>query len=144
MTSDGWRRLRLAPRVVAPADPATGHAIVLAAIEAGADVAAAVSGDDVVGLAVSGSVTSDWGRPLLALGVAPDLRRRGLASRLLAASTADRAEVTVAERDPLEPLDVDLRMSVARRLLGSAGFDVGLPGGTQGSAQLAGIVATRG
>ena len=40
------------------------------------------------------------------------------------AATGMTAEVTVAERDPLEPLDVGLRRDIARRLLGGAGFDL--------------------
>ena len=34
------------------------------------------------------------------------------------------AEVTVAERDPLDPLDGSVRREIARRLLGGAGFQV--------------------
>ena len=73
---------------------------------------AAVAGDQVVGLAIAGPAAPDRRRDLLALGVAPAYRRAGLATRLLADSPADRAEVTLAERDPFEPLDV--RPSAAR------------------------------
>jgi ribosomal protein S18 acetylase RimI-like enzyme len=69
---------------------------------------------------------------LLALGVAPAWRRAGLAGRLLAAHVSDvqtsgmglHAEVTVAERDPLDPLDGGLRRTIARRLLERAGFHI--------------------
>jgi acetoin utilization protein AcuC len=126
-----WERLGLAPRVVAPADPVAGHALVLAAIRAGAIVSAAVEGSVVVGLAIVGPIEADRRRELLAVGVAPSHRRRGLAGTLLTASTANRpheiemvAEVTLAERDPVEPLDRATRARVAGRLLQRAGFDM--------------------
>jgi GNAT superfamily N-acetyltransferase len=67
---------------------------------------------------------------LLALGVAPAYRRGGLAGRLLADHLAlDRvasweATVSVAERDWVEPLDVDVRFAIARRLLERVGFEL--------------------
>ena len=42
----------------------------------------------------------------------------------LAAEMARRAEVTVAERDPVEPLERDARSAIARSLLAAAGFRV--------------------
>ncbi|MEA2631536.1 MAG: hypothetical protein QOE66_1755, partial [Chloroflexota bacterium] len=124
-----WERLALAPRVVAPTDPVAGHALVLATIRAGAIVSAAVEGSLVVGLAIVGPMEADRRRELLAVGVAPSHRRRGLAAALLTTSTGNRphdieitAEVTLAERDPIEPLDRATRATVARRLLERAGF----------------------
>ena len=124
--AETWSRLTLVPRVIAPADPAAGHAIVAAALRGGgsAVVSAAVVGSAVVGLAVSRA--ADGGRQLLALGVAPDYRRQGLATALLAAHTVSGslATVTLAERDPIDPLPRDVRASIARRLLEGAGFEV--------------------
>ncbi len=114
-----WAALQLAPRVVAPADAADGHAIIGAALREGAHVVAAVSGTTVVGAAVT-----DAAGDLLALGVAPAHRRGGLAGRLLAASPAQRAQITVAERDPYDPIDRATRAAVSRRLLERAGFRV--------------------
>jgi ribosomal protein S18 acetylase RimI-like enzyme len=86
----------------------------------------------VVGLAVAGPTDEHGRRELLALGVAPSLRKRGLATALLEACvTAGRpgdteytADVTLAERDPIEPLERGLRATIARRLLERAGFVV--------------------
>ncbi len=119
-----WARLRLAPRVVSPADADVGHALLLAAIQDGAHVTAAVVGSLVVGLAVAAPTAAGGRRDLLALGVAPDRRHSGLAGALLAGSPADVAEITVAERDPLEPLDRTTRAAIARRVLERAGFTV--------------------
>ncbi len=127
-----WARLTLGPRVIAPADPATAHALVLAAIRDGARVSAAVEGATVVGAAVSRQPEGSARTDLLALGVAPAWRRAGLGHRLLAANVAGgrpgdvdhAAEVTLAERDVVEPLDRLERAAVARRLLDRAGFRV--------------------
>jgi acetoin utilization protein AcuC len=112
-----WDGLTLASRVIAPLDAGVGHRLVAAALVDGASVTAAVAGSTVVGLAV----TAPDGE-LVALGVAPSHRRRGLAGALLAASNATRAEIGIAERDPVEPLDVALRIPFARHLLERAGF----------------------
>jgi len=68
---------------------------------------------------------------LLGLGVAPAWRRAGLDTALLRSLLAGRpprtpmeARVGVADRDVVEPLPVDARLDVARRLLGGAGFEV--------------------
>jgi len=121
-------RLSVAPRVIAPFDPAAARELLLAALR-GSDSAAvaAVAGGTIVGLAVAGP--SGAPRQLLALGVAPAFRRQGLAGRLLGALAARvggeiEALVTVAERDPVEPLDHALRTSIARRLLERVGFAV--------------------
>ena len=121
-----WDRLALAPRVIAPADAGHGHALVAAALDGGAHVAAAVVPSSAAaggGIVVGVAVTSTDGE-LLALGVAPDHRRQGIAGRLLEASPASLVEVTVAERDPIDPLDRVTRAAVARRLLGDGGFHI--------------------
>jgi acetoin utilization protein AcuC len=128
-----WERLTLAPRVVAPADPIAGHALILAAIRDGASVSATVEGTLVVGLAIAGPIDEYAGRELLALGVAPAFRQRGLGGALLEACvTSGRpgdveytADVSLAERDPVEPLDRAIRVDIARRLLERAGFEIG-------------------
>jgi len=114
-----WAQLSLATRVSAPFDAAQAHAIVAAALADGAALSAAVLGSSVVGAAMVGPDGS-----LLALGVAPGWRRRGLATELLRVSTARTVEITVAERDPVEPLAHGDRAAIARRLLEAAGFRV--------------------
>jgi ribosomal protein S18 acetylase RimI-like enzyme len=86
----------------------------------------------VVGLAIASAVEADGRRELLALGVAPTYRQRGLAGALLAAlmtssravETEFHAEIAIGERDPIEPLDRAVRASIARRLLERAGFEI--------------------
>ena len=112
-----WFRLILADRVLAPFESAVAHAIVTAALADGASVTAAVAGSIVVGAAVVGRDGELFG-----IGVAPAWRRQGLATGLLSASGARAAEITVAERDPVDPLPVRIRTDVARRLLASAGI----------------------
>lgn len=120
-----WSGLTLAPRVAGPFDPSAGHAIVEAALADGALVTAAVQDTAVVGL-----VVVDGRRELLALGVAPGWRGNGLARALLDAErsradgTAMSAEISMAERDVVEPLDRSQRASIARRLFEGAGFRV--------------------
>ena len=53
------------------------------------------------------------------------------------------ALLTVAERDPIEPLDVATRVTVARRLLAGAGFEVSSPGGAIGAADPAALRGAR-
>lgn len=140
--ADVWARLTLAPRVIAPVDPASAHAIVRAALSGGAAVTAAVQGVTVVGLAITRHADDAARSDLLALGVAPAWRRRGVATALLATrlewarpgEVDHEALITVAERDPVEPLDVALRAKIARELLGRAGFAAGSPGAAIGSA----------
>jgi acetoin utilization protein AcuC len=132
-----WERLSLATGVIPPSDPVAGHALILAAIRDRAGVTAAVEGTSVVGLAVTSPSDGSRRRELLALGVAPAFRRRGLAGALLdACVTAGRddeddltVEATLAERDPLEPLDRALRAEIGRRLLEGAGFEMRPAGG---------------
>jgi acetoin utilization protein AcuC len=119
-----WAGLDLAPRVIAPHEPSLAHAIVANAIDTGATVSAAVMGSTVVGLAVA--LDGD----LLALGVAPRWRRRGLATALLG-SLAEAGvgtlsvQWTVVERDVVEPLEVDVRRAIARQLVQRAGARAG-------------------
>jgi acetoin utilization protein AcuC len=119
-----WSRCSLAARVVAPADATAAHSLIGAALADGAIVSAAVVGTHVVGLAVAGPATESGRRDLLALGVAPAYRRSGLAGALLAVSPADEVEVTLSERDPVEPIDRATRAAIATRLLERAGFGV--------------------
>ena len=127
--AETWSRLTLLPRVIAPADPVLGHRLVAAALRDGgsAIVSAAVAGSDVVGLAVSAPADpTDGTRELLALGVAPDHRRRGIATALLKvhALSGSFAVVTLAERDPIDPLPRQVRAAIARRLLGGARLEI--------------------
>jgi acetoin utilization protein AcuC len=145
-------RFALAPRVIAPADPRQGRSLLLRAIVDSPpgnrpNAVAAVVGDVIVGLAVDGQSERENGTPLLALGVAPAFRRRGLATTLLQALAAGGGQryalVTVAERDPFEPLDHGLRVSIARRLLERAGFEVEAAGGNLGRVDPLAIVGRR-
>ena len=127
LTAADLARLVVAPRVVAPSDPAGVKELLLNALR-GPDttIVAAVASVTIVALAIAAS------GQLLALGVAPGFRRQGLAGVLLTALMARvegeiEALVTVAERDPVEPLDHGLRGSIARRLLERAGFTVEAP-----------------
>ena len=104
---DVWARLTLARGVVAPADPADGHDLMAAGLADGLQVTVAVEGSTVVGAALSRVADGTARAELLALGVALERRRQGLASRLLAAHVSGPwsrvaecvAEMTVAERD---------------------------------------------
>ncbi len=140
-----WAGMSLAPWVVAPADPGAAHGLVLAGLEDGGRVTAAVIGAVVVGVAIS--LVEGESEELLAVGVAPGYRRQGLATRLLAAhGSTDRpstAEVTVAERDVFEPLDRAVRASIARRLLSVAGYRVEAAAGAVRSVDPSAIVARR-
>ena len=144
-----WERLVLAPRVIAPARARWAHDLIASGLQAGARISAAVAGGLVVGLAVS---HGDPGGPeeLLALGVAPDRRRRGLAGRLLAhhvAGTAPghpiRATIGVAERDVVEPLDRSTRLDIARRILDRAGFALAAAGDPVARLDPLALLATR-
>jgi acetoin utilization protein AcuC len=124
-------RLSVAERVVSPSEPGASRTLLAAALRDGAHVTAALEGAEIVGLVVSAPSRADpLADELLAVGVAPAFRRQGLAAAMLARHVAVRrpgdrslvANVTVAERDPIEPLPVELRASIARRLLDGAGF----------------------
>ena len=126
LTPELLERVTIAPRVVAPMDPHAAHGLVAAALRE-LTVMAAVAGSTIVGLAVAGD--RDGVSELLALGVAPGHRRRGLGTALVqalvdAVAGPMSAVVTLAERDPVEPLDRALRATIARRVLESAGFTV--------------------
>jgi ribosomal protein S18 acetylase RimI-like enzyme len=138
LEADTHGRLRLAPRVVAPADAAAGHALVAGALVSGEARAVAGLVDDViVGLGLVG------GGRLLALGVAPEHRRAGLGTALLKRLAPSEATVTVAERDPIDPLPQAARMAIARRLLEGAGLDVRAARGMVATVDRAAITATR-
>jgi len=131
-------RLRLAPRVIPPANPSSGRALVGRALTSGAKGTAAVVDGVVVGL----GIVADG--ELLGLGVAPAYRRAGLGGALLRRLAGDgelQATITVAERDPVEPLGGSLRASIARRLLERAGFEVRSEGGAIGRIDAAALVA---
>jgi acetoin utilization protein AcuC len=123
-------RLRLAPRVVAPTDPETGMRILRAALAERALIAGAVSGEWLLGVALAAPVPDLALDRMVALGVAPEARRRGVATALLRALLAEQdrrgralAVVhTAAERDPFEPLPRDERRRIADRLL-RTGFE---------------------
>jgi len=128
-----WDRLTLAPWVVAPASAARAHAIVAAALADGGLVTGALQGSTVVGLVVTSPLDAvARRRDLLALGVASAWRRGGLATAMLQAHLAALgaqgasvdlcADVTLAERDVLAPMEPALRVSIAERLLSRAGF----------------------
>jgi acetoin utilization protein AcuC len=118
--ADAWSRLTLAPWVIPPAAPSDGHAIVLAGLRDGARVAAATIGSRVIGMAVVRE------GELLAIGVGPDHRRQGLGRELIEAVAPDltRVEVTVAERDPFDPLPASDRAAIGRALLARAGLEI--------------------
>jgi acetoin utilization protein AcuC len=149
LTRDTLARLHLADRAIAPADPVAGHAMLSAALRDPSTVAVgAVDRGSIVALGLA--VRDSGGGParLLALGVAPAYRRRGLARELLRAVVASvagsiDATVTVAERDPIEPLDRSLRGDIARRLLSDAGFEVRAASGPIGQIDPLAIEAHR-
>ncbi|HSO28863.1 MAG TPA: acetoin utilization AcuC family protein [Candidatus Sulfomarinibacteraceae bacterium] len=148
-----WARWRLAGRVLAPADAGAAHALVLEGLRGShpASVTVVRSGDLVVGAAVSLGGPGGLKRRLLALGVAPALRGRGLGAVLLhrhlaAATVGDgswETSVTLAERDVFDPLPRVTRAAIARRLLEGAGFDVERATGPVGTADPAAITARR-
>jgi acetoin utilization protein AcuC len=125
-------RLTFAPRLVANVDPASLRALL---VSQELSLTIAVDSATAVGLVVSAlddpaAPDPAAGRSVLALGVAPALRRQGLATRMLAthverfgrAGTPWTATVTLAERDPVEPLDRALRSTVAARIYDRGGF----------------------
>jgi ribosomal protein S18 acetylase RimI-like enzyme len=144
-------RLEFEPRLVSALDPSSLRVIL---DPSRLDLTIAVDGSHVVGLVVSvASASGEEGEPprsILAVGVAPDARRRGLATELLARHLASfdprttwSTTVTSAERDPVEPLDRTLRADIARRLFERNGFDVQAAGGPLGRADPAAIEASR-
>jgi GNAT superfamily N-acetyltransferase len=135
-------RSTIAPRVVAPTDPNAVHRLLAAALADSAIVVAAISSNEIVGLAVAHD------GEVIALGVAPPHRRQRLGTRLLealgSATTGPlSAVVTLAERDPVEPLDRGLRAQIAHKLFERAGFDVRDAQGDVGRLDPDGIEAIR-
>jgi acetoin utilization protein AcuC len=122
--------LTLEPGVIAPADAAEAAAILRAALADGAAAVGAVSGERLVGVALAAPTELDGVDRLVALGVAPEWRRGGLAAAMLRALVADpardgRALValhTVADRDPMDPLPRAVRRGVAEGLARAAGM----------------------
>ena len=123
-------RLALAPRLVASLDPLLLRGILEAPP---ISLTMAVDGATAVGLVASASdepTAPGSPRSILAIGVAPAARRQRLASEMLhahvgafeLADTPWHATVTLAERDPVEPLDRALRTAIATRIFESAGF----------------------
>jgi acetoin utilization protein AcuC len=123
-------RLTLAPRLVANLDSGLLHQLLASTA---LSITMAVDGATAVGLVVSAlddPALRDPARSVLAVGVAPAWRRQALATRMLAAhvesfgraGTRWTATVTLAERDPVEPLDRALRSTIAARIYERAGF----------------------
>ena len=129
-----WARLTLAPRVIAPADAAAGHGLVLRGDprrrgrhgrrrgdpgrrtgRRRTDRRARADAKSWRSASPRRSAAAGW--PAALLGACVSVGRPG--------DLDHAATVTVAERDPVEPLDVALRGRIARRLLEEAGFRVG-------------------
>jgi ribosomal protein S18 acetylase RimI-like enzyme len=141
LVPDDLRRLRVADRVVSPSSPDDVRALLVASISDDTRVIAAVSGESIVGLAVAAASVGGGGggggggvESLLAVGVAPQFRGAGLGGALLRELVAGRptgtsleARIGVAERDVVEPLPIETRIAIARRLLAGAGFEVRRP-----------------
>ena len=124
--------LQVAPRVAAPADAAVTAEILRAALRDGAVAAGAVVGEWLAGVALVSSGPAEGVDQLVALGVAPEWRRRGVATAMFRALVAEQdrrgrgiaALHTAAERDPLDPLPRAVRRGVAERLATHAGLAV--------------------
>jgi GNAT superfamily N-acetyltransferase len=131
LTDEVLARVRLADRVVAIASAAEGLAALARLIAGSALGVGALSGGRLVGVAAAGPSALAGSVELLAVGVAPAWRRRGLGSALLdrlvtlpdVRGRALEAIVGPAERDILDPWPFQERIAAARRLLGNAGFD---------------------
>ncbi len=132
---EGLAGLRVADRALPLPRGSDAAAALDGALASDADrvsVTAAVVGDVLVGAVVSAAGGEGVERELLAVGVAPEHRRHGLATAMLRAHLDSfgpgdvdwRATITVAERDPVQPLARSERADVARRLLERAGFAV--------------------
>ena len=146
-------RLEVGAGVTAVRDPAAGFALIRGALgnAGGVQVTAAVSGALIVGLVVSAQPESPGARLLLSVGIAPSHRRRGLGAELLgrhvaAADPGTRWEavVSVAERDPLDPLSRSVRAEIARPLFERSGFHVERARSPVGLADPEALVAHRG
>ena len=155
LTAAQIERLDLASRVSAPVDRAEAHALLVAAAGDGARVIGAVAGSTIVGAAVlwparphPSEVLPPW--DVLALGVAPAFRGQRLATALLGAAVETVAGDPVvagsgvAERDPIEPLSVETRTGIARRLFDRTGFHVRSADGAVGQTDTGALVARHG
>jgi acetoin utilization protein AcuC len=143
-------RLAIAPRVVAGLDGPSLASLLAAAT---LDLTIAVDGSTIVGLVASAPADPrepDGPAEILAVGVTPGARGAGLAGTMLrrhvdgASAREWRAAVTLAERDPVDPLDRSVRATIARRLLEGAGFAVIRESGAIGRADPEAIEAVRG
>ena len=148
------QRLEVASGVTAVRDPAAGFDLIRGGFLSSDRVqaTAAVAGAVIVGLVLSAQPDVSGPRWLLSVGVAPTCRGRGLAAELLRRHLATAAEpgdaweaaVTVAERDPLDPLPRSTRAGIARRMFEISGFHVERAGGPVGAADPGALVAQRG
>jgi acetoin utilization protein AcuC len=134
ISAEALERLTLAKRVIAPMDESVGRRILLEAAKGGAAVSVAASGGTIVGAVVTARSPDAalQEHELLALGVAPAVRGKGLGKALLVAHLAELegpvgATVTLAERDPVEPDALETRRRIARSLLLGAGFELTAP-----------------
>ncbi len=122
-------RLIVVDRVLPLFGAGSARRLLWAALGDGAHAAAAVAGDRLVGLAISGPAGGD-AEPVevLWLGVAPALRRRAIGTALLGALAgrrALRARPGLGDRDVVDPLDPAQRSSIVRRMLNRAGVEAG-------------------
>jgi acetoin utilization protein AcuC len=131
VTADVLERLTIAERVVPPADPIAARHLLRQALSGGATISVAIAGAAIVGAVVSypNRQPSSTEHELLTFGVAPAYRRQGLARELLRTHLAAldgsvRVEITLAARDPFDPLPIETRRMIARRLLEGAGFEI--------------------
>ena len=130
LTTETLERLSLAPRVIAPVDTAAAAAILRAALLDGAVAAGAVIGEWLVGVALAVPGEVEGVDRLVALGVAPEWRRGGIAAALLRALVEEQdrrgralaALHTAAERDPIDPLPRAVRRGVAQALAVGSGM----------------------
>ena len=128
-----FETLTLEARVVAPADTTEAAMLLRAALADGAVAAGAISGERLVGVALSAPAPVDGVDRLLALGVAPEWRRRGLATAMLRAVVGESTRKgrallalhTAADRDVIVPLPRAVRRGVAERLARGSGMIVG-------------------
>jgi len=125
---ESLERLSIAPRLMSPAHPTAAKTLLMAAIARDASATVAVAGGTAVGVVVS--IPGGAGhRTILAIGVAPGHRRRGIGREVLlrhvaahVETSAWEVEITVAERDWIEPVPHDERLAVAESLLAGAGM----------------------
>ncbi len=135
LTPEMLESLFPAPGVTAIADPSLAAEILLAALCDGAVATGAVSGKWLVGVAMSAPTGLDRVDRLVALGVAREWRRSGLATAMLRTLVDEQDRLgralvalhTAAERDPMDPLPRAVRRGVAERLLTRAFVQRPLP-----------------